>query len=161
LANKSFYQKVFSSKRPKEIWKFVHRILHPKKNKINVQPDTLNKHYPSTTTRILNTKPTPVNEIERLVKSTQSSLNDELNFRPTTYQKVLKEIQSLRLDCSSGYDNIPVNLIKPIAEFIASPLTYIINLGIKERIFHSQWKIGKLHQSQSPRTQKHQINIDQ
>ena len=52
----------------------------------------------------------------------------------------LKEIKSLRLDCSSGYDNIPINLIRPVAESLASPLTYIINNGIDAKLFHKAWE---------------------
>ena len=48
------------------------------------------------------------------------------------------------MDCSAGYDHIPVSYIKAVAEYIASPLTHIINAGISENIFHNQWKIGKI-----------------
>ena len=57
---------------------------------------------------------------------------------------MVKEIKNLRTDCSAGYDNLPVSLIKPIADHLASPLTHIINTGIAENTFHQQWKIGKV-----------------
>ena len=53
---------------------------------------------------------------------------------------VLKTPKSSKNDCSTGY-NIPVSLIKQLAKYIASPLTYINNC-IKTHIFQSQWKIG-------------------
>jgi len=39
---------------------------------------------------------------------------------------------------------LPVQMIKPIAEYIASPLTHIINMGITEQKFQQQWKISKI-----------------
>ena len=53
-------------------------------------------------------------------------------------------MKSLRLDCSSGYDSIPVSLIRPVAEILASPLTHIINCGIDQNMFHKAWKINKI-----------------
>ena len=50
------------------------------------------------------------------------------------------------------YDNIPVSLIKPIAEYIASPLTFIINNLIEESKFPDQWKIA--HVSPIPEVTK-------
>jgi len=42
--------------------------------------------------------------------------------------------------CSSGCNNIPVSLIKPIADIlVSSPHTYI-----HEKAFHDDWKIGKV-----------------
>ena len=48
-------------------------------------------------------------------------------------------------DYFTGYDNIPVSLAKPVAEYIASPLAYIINNCIKIQTFPSQWKIATLY----------------
>ena len=71
-------------------------------------------------------------------------MDQEFEFKPVTYNQVLKEIKSLRSDCSAGYDNLPASLIKPIADHLASPLTHIINSGIIENTFQEQWKIGKV-----------------
>ncbi|RMX43328.1 hypothetical protein pdam_00014955 [Pocillopora damicornis] len=52
------------------------------------------------------------------------------NFCKTTihqYLKVLRELKLLRSDASPGPDLILANFLKPIAEYIASPLTDIIN----------------------------------
>ena len=141
---KSFYQKVFASKQPKEVWKLIHRLLHPKKSKIDVSPSELNKHYQTTAARILGSKPTPIAEIKQLLRNSNNNIENEFNFHVVTHEEVLKELKSLRNDCSSGYDNLPASLIKPIADHLASPLTHIINSGIKENIFHQQWKIGKI-----------------
>ena len=128
LTKKSFYQRIFASKQPKEVWKLVHRILHPKINKIN-------KHYQTTATRILGIKPMPFDKIKQLLRDYPVAEN-QFNFKHVTRDQILKELKSIRNDCSSGYDNLPILLIKPIACHLGSPLTHIINSGIKENLFH-------------------------
>ena len=66
------------------------------------------------------------------------------HLQHTTIETVIKIIKSLRNDCSTGYDNIPVSFIKPVAEYIASPLTFIINNCIKTNTFPKQWKIAHI-----------------
>ena len=50
----------------------------------------------------------------------------------------------LRNDCSTGYDNISVSFIKPVVEYIASPLTFLKNKSIEESKFLDQWKIARI-----------------
>ncbi|XP_057305393.1 uncharacterized protein LOC130642322 [Hydractinia symbiolongicarpus] len=133
---KTFYRRLLSSKKPKEVWKLIHRFLHPNKNVINIQPSELNAHYISTAPRILGSQPTSKEEIQLLLQDLVTEADQEFQFRPVTYDQVLREIKKLRSDCSAGYDNLPVALIKPIADHIASPLTHIINSGIAENTFH-------------------------
>ena len=57
---------------------------------------------------------------------------------------MLHEIKSLRSDCSTGHDQIPVKFIKLVAEEIASPLTHIINCCIEKEYFPLQWKIARI-----------------
>ena len=38
-------------------------------------------------------------------------------------------IKPLRNDCPFGYDNIPVLFIKPVVEYLESPLTFTINIS--------------------------------
>ena len=40
----------------------------------------------------------------------------------------MKMIQN---DCSTGYGHIPASFIKPVSEFLVSPITIIINNFIK------------------------------
>lgn len=142
---KTFFKKALSSKRPADVWKFIHRILNPKKDKICLDPTTLNDHYISTANRILNAVPTTQDDLLNHINNFQLR-NDrsELYFRHVTYAEVETELKSLRMDCSAGFDNIPVALIKPVLEYLISPLTHVINSGIDEQKFHTQWKIGKV-----------------
>ena len=63
-------------------------------------------------------------------------------LQKVTYNNIVKSLKSLGNDCSTGYGNILVSFTKPIAEYIASPLTFIINNLIEESKFPDQWKIA-------------------
>ena len=42
---REFIQKALSSKKPKELWNTIHRILNPTPQPIKADPDALNKHF--------------------------------------------------------------------------------------------------------------------
>ena len=73
-----------------------------------------------------------------------TSSHDSFKLQKVTYNDIVKSLKSLRNDCSTGYDNIQVSSIKPIAEYIVSPLTFIINNLIEESKFPDQWKIARI-----------------
>ena len=73
-----------------------------------------------------------------------TSSHDSFKLKKVTYNDIVKSLKSQRIDFSVGYDNIPVSFIKPIAEYIASPLTFIINNLIEESKFSDQWKIARI-----------------
>ena len=76
-----------------------------------------------------------------------SSLRDQkgsFKLRAVNPEEVNKCIKTLRNDCSTGYDNIPVSFIKPVAKYLESPLTYIINNFIATSAFPNQWKIARI-----------------
>ena len=50
----------------------------------------------------------------------------------------------MRLDCSTGADKIPAKYLKLSAEYIASPLTHIINCYISSHSFPKAWKNARV-----------------
>ena len=46
--------------------------------------------------------------------------------------------------CRAGNENIPISLVKLVAENIASPLTYIINKCIRLSVFLTEWKCARI-----------------
>ena len=50
----------------------------------------------------------------------------------------------IRNDCSTGYDHIPATFIKPVSEFLVSPITFIINNFIKLNQFPAIWKLARI-----------------
>ena len=72
------------------------------------------------------------------------SSHDSFKQQKVIYNDIVKSLKSPRNDCSTGYNNNQVSFIKPIAKYIASPLTFIINNLIEESKFPDLWKIARL-----------------
>ena len=144
-ARNSFYRKSLSSKRDKQVWKFIHRVLNPSPRRINVDPEALNNHYVTTANRLLNKKSEPQENLYKHIDDLPPIVNkNSFSLHLVSYDDVITELKSLREDCSTGYDQIPTNLLKLVLDTIASPLTNIINTSIIENIFPHQWKINKV-----------------
>ena len=142
-AKASFYRRVLSSKRSKEVWSTIHRIPQPSPQKINADPDTLNKHFNTTATRLLNSKPKSEKLLHHLIESLPEPENP-FNITKVTYNDVRKVILGLRNDCSTGPDQIPAKFLKLCVDEICSPITHIINSSISNCIFPDQWKVSKI-----------------
>ena len=73
-----------------------------------------------------------------------SSVNKpSFKLRFVSYKGTLQEIKSIRKDCSTDNDNIPISLVQLVAENIASPLLYIINECIRLTVFPTEWKCAR------------------
>ena len=138
-----FYKNAFSSRNPKEVWKIINNILHPPPQRIKSNPDELNAHFSTTAQRVLNVKPTPVNEITAFINS---RARDDMKFRlkPTTVEEVLNIIKDLKSGVSTGPDNIPMKFIKIAAKHIAPSLTNIINSFIADSKYPNEWKTSRV-----------------
>ena len=74
-----------------------------------------------------------------------SHLNENaFKLQPTSYNDVKKALNTIRSDCSTGHDSIPINLLKPVSQFIISPLTFIINNFISFVTFPEYWKVARI-----------------
>ena len=122
----NFIKTALSSKRPKEVWKMIHRILHPNKKPLNADPDRLNDFFINTNERILGTKPTTPSDLLEFIDSLSEDTTSQLPFtlRLVSNREVLSEIDKLRSDKSTGIDDIPVKFVKLAKEHLASPLQY-------------------------------------
>ena len=65
-------------------------------------------------------------------------------LRSVSYKGTLQEVKGIRNDCFTGNDNIPITLVKLVAENIAMPLTYIINECIRLFVFPIEWKFVRI-----------------
>ena len=141
---KKILTSALSDKRPRNIWRFTHRILKPKNQTITVNVIDLNKHFITTANRLLKSEHLkPLLKILEDILKTLESLPDQtskvnFNLQYVTYEQVEKELKDLRLDCSAGYDNISVQHVKYVYENLVSPLTHIINSSISENLFPIQ-----------------------
>ena len=90
---------------------------------MKVDTNKLNKYFNDTTSRLVSRKSTSKKELTSLI----DSFNDKENafqLQPATYENIEKCIKMIRNDCSTGYDHIPATFIKPVSEFLVSPITY-------------------------------------
>ena len=138
-----FLRKALSSKRPKEVWSIINRILHPSSTKIDAKPTDLNVHFNTTAKRLLNSIDKPEQHILSVIDKLPQNDNS-FTLSPASYQDVNKAIKSIREDCSTGDDNLPSKYLKLVIEDITSPICHIINECIKRNIFPNQWKISRI-----------------
>ena len=78
------------------------------------------------------------------IKAEHEDTPESFTINHTDYESVNKILHSLRNDCSSGFDQIPPNLVKPVIDHITSPLMHIINNSIDKQIFPDQWKVARV-----------------
>ena len=92
-------------------------------SKLQADPSAIIEFFNKTAERIVGQNATNDDVILSHIDSVTSSY-DSFNLPEVTYNDVLKSLKTLRNNCSTGDDNIPVSFIKPIAEYITSPLTF-------------------------------------
>ncbi len=146
-AKKSFVNKAFSSSKPKEIWRVIHRVLNPSPQPLRVDVNQLNEFFTSTAQRTTGNGEIDVKEdLLSFVDSLQPSVSDDAAFhlREVTLSEVLREIKGIRSDTSTGPDQLPSRYLKIVAEYIAGPLTHIINSFITVSSFPDAWKIARI-----------------
>ena len=68
-ARRSFLANALSSRLPKEVWKVIHRVLHPSPKPLGEDPEKLNRYFISTATRTFGTKPDNTHDLLDLVRS--------------------------------------------------------------------------------------------
>lgn len=141
-----FVINALSSKRPKEVWRAIRRILHPSPKPLQADPDRLNTFFLSTNERTLGTKPDERSDLIDLVNSFSDCprTSHPFNLRCVSLMEVEKEIDKLRSDSSTGVDQIPVKFVKLAKEHISGPLTHIINRCIATSSFPRLWKIARI-----------------
>ena len=135
-----------SSRRPKEVWKMIHRVLHPSPKTLREDTEKLNRDFISTATRTLSTKHDSTHDLLDLVRSSPNQADEMSTFalRNVSSGEVLKEISRLRSDCSTGVDQIPVKFVKLANDYLSGPLTYIINSCINTSSFPKTWKTTRV-----------------
>ena len=115
------------SKRPKEVWRTIHLILHPSQQPLRADPDDHNRHFASTVERVSTSSLVPNENIYRLINRLTDDSHSSFRFCHVTHREVLREIKEQGSDYSTGPDNIPAEFFILVAEHLISPLTHIIN----------------------------------
>ena len=71
-------------------------------------------------------------------------MGDSFFVKPTTGEEITQIINSCKNKLSSGWDNIPMAIIKNTGSSIAAPLAHICNLSIINAHVPSGMKIAKV-----------------
>ena len=143
-AKRKFYRNALSSHRPKEVWQTIRRILNPNNSPLTVDPDHLNQHFNTTSERLTPKLRQSPNELKSIIENLPHEQAPTFTLRPATYDEVKSALNKTRNDCSTGPDSIPINLLKPVSEFIISPLTHVINCFIESSEFPKAWKQARI-----------------
>ena len=139
----AFYRKILTSKNLKEIWEIVHCIVNPSDKTLKADTTELNKYFNQTGKHLTTTQPHSNDELENIIRSFPDK-NNGFQLETVSYQNVEQCSRLLRNDCSTGYDNIQGMFIKPVVEFLVSPLTFVINNYIATSNFPDVWEIVKI-----------------
>ena len=140
----SFLRKALNSWNPKEIWETVHRILDPPKKCINQNPESLNQYFTELASKLINKGNVAFDETKLATIIPEQEPDGTFVIKHTTFTEVNKFISELRNYCSSGFDNIPVKFVKPVAEDISSPIVNIINSSIDKEKFPDSRKVARV-----------------
>ena len=128
-AKSDFYRNPLSKKKPKEVWKIIHSVLHSPRKRCTFSPSELNNYFVEIAGKILNKEPTQPSKILEFIESLPNSSRENgavFQLRQVTYENVLKQLKALRNDISTGPDGIPVRHIKLVQDSLSSPLTQCI-----------------------------------
>jgi len=69
---------------------------------------------------------------------------NSFTFFPTDADEIVKVTSSLQNKCSAGYDEIPVHLMKLSIQYVAEPISKILNSSLLMGIFPDTLKIAKV-----------------
>lgn len=105
---------------------------------------------------MLGTKSSSREDLRNYINSlSNQNESDSFILRKVTFKEVERQNKNIRTDCATGPDLIPAKYIKPVTEYITSPLTNIINERIDLNTFPKAWKISRISpvpQVDNPRT---------
>lgn len=96
----------------------------------------------------VNVGPNLANAIPNTNRNTEKVLDDGVDksffWKPVTETEVNNHLIALNVKKASGYDNMPIKLIKDAVHYVTSPLTFIFNLSFTSGKFPDAFKIAKV-----------------
>ena len=142
---KKYFTKTFWIQKTRKIYGKKSDILNRKSTTLEGNVNHINKFYNSTATRATGNEPVKASDICRNITSfPENSTTEQFEVQATNSYEFIIIIKSLHNNCSPEYDNAGIFLIKPMAEYISSPLAFIINNTILTRTFSKRWKISRI-----------------
>ena len=157
FAKKSYYHNAIDDNKNNSsgLWKIINTILGKKQNNVCHTNFTDNGH-------VIHNENEIATHFNNYFSSVASNLSNKLpgsNYDPligiqnnnhtfvmfpTCTEEVISMIINLKNSNSSGHDGITNYVLKQTIEFIATPLSHIINLSFSYGLFPSELKIAKV-----------------
>ena len=79
--------------------------------------------------------PTKFSDIKTFIKSVPENLPiEQFMLEQINSVKILKLIKNMGNNCSTGFDNIRISLIKLVVEYVSSPLTHTKNTQVLKQL---------------------------
>ena len=158
-AKRTFYDGEFERAKDdlKVTWKLINEIINKRKSK-STMPSTFKIDGISVTDPVTivetfcqyfsSVGPSLAKKISPVNHSFTSFLSDNSNspitILPTNQFELYNICRAFKLKKSSGYDNIPMHIIKKSFDIICQPLVNLINLSLTTGIFPDKLKIAKV-----------------
>ena len=145
-AKRAFQNTALSSKWPKEVWRVIHRVIHPSPRPIRADPGRSAESllYSKTTERALGTLSDKATDLVDLFDSAPEPDRYPFQLHAVSTEEVLKEISLLSSDCYTGIDQILVKYVKQVDDFLMGSLAHIINVCISNSQFPRIWKTARI-----------------
>ena len=115
--------------------------MKPQNKPVSADTNELNNHLNSVAENLTSSIRSTPEELLDLINNLHTVDENTFSLKKTSYNDFLKAITKIRNDC---HDTIPINILKLVAGYIASPLTYILNNFIKSNSFSVDWKIARI-----------------
>ena len=90
----------------------------------------MTNYFSNLAVNVTNKENTESNFTTLLNNLADENYDQSFHLNQTNYNEVYKIMTNLKNDCFSGYNNIPVQHLKSVAEYITSPMEHIINASI-------------------------------
>ena len=74
----------------------------------------------------------------------RGDISDSFYIKPTTPEEIMNIIHACKGKRSSGWDDIPMTIIKYVGPHIAAPFAHICNLSFSSGLFPSEMKTAKV-----------------
>jgi Reverse transcriptase (RNA-dependent DNA polymerase)/Endonuclease-reverse transcriptase len=129
---------------PKAMWKSIREfgLAKPKQesNNISLTLDELNEYFSSTpsTTNVLTNKLNPIEN-----NSQPPPARDKFSFNFVSTSQVRKVLCKIKTK-AKGRDDIGVDMLKLIIDYILLPLTHIINSSLLSSTYPTIWKLAQV-----------------
>ena len=87
---------------------------------------------------------TDYNKVNTALGKNINYKDDRFKFKPVELRDVLKDLNSLKPGIASGYDKLPIKIVKDYSDVLAFPLTELINKSLETSTFPNVEKIAKV-----------------